>query len=608
VNALDAFLARVEGGADFRASFEELLATVPPSEASRLEWGTREAVGAAALLASVDPGGPILVVGSGLQGIAPALALRGDPVVALDVSTTGARFARARGRSIATVVHGVAGGRDSCLPFRDGAFALVVLADVPAGLPRAAGESGERALRRCLREARRVVAPSGEVLVFASNRLAYKRATPWHGRFVRVGPVAYLARALRGGDGERTWRGYRRALSAAGLHLLEAKAAYPSHLDYSRVAGLRAGEPPDLEVGPQERRNVAKVIGHRLGLFPWLTPSYALLAAPAPRPGRLSLLDRIARDAVAKTGGGDRPVRVDRLLATRGNAAIALLDAGLVLRVPLCRKEIRLAGQHFRGIRALEARGTRLPIPRALAEGSLGGVRWWAEERRPGVGAVQQNGAVGLRGRTLADLVSGLARLAGDRVLLDDAVLEDVVFARVRLVVAQLRDPEVARRFEALAVDVADRLRGRRIPLPPCHADLRAKHVLVGEDGALTGVLDLGTVRDRNLPFYDLLHFLVHEHKGSRDDSLAPATIRALRERRLLPYEEVAVRAYADALDLDDDVRRACERFYPAEVAATVLANWDYDRPLWVERNFGAVLGAIPTRAYHPDPSSSVGT
>src|SRR4030095_7410868 len=157
----------------------------------------------------------------------------------------------------------------------------------------------------------------------------------------------------------------------------------------------------------------------------------------------------------------------------------------------------------------------------------------------------------------------------------------------------RLRDRAVAEAFDALGARVAGGLRGRRLALPPCHADLRGEQVLVDDDGAVTAILDFGTWRDRSLPLFDLVHFIVHDHKRGGDASLAAATRRTLHPRALAPHEERAVRAYCEAMAIDDETRRLLELFYPVEVAFTALANWDFDRPHWVERNFGEIV-ALP--------------
>ena len=115
---------------------------------------------------------------------------------------------------------------------------------------------------------------------------------------------------------------------------------------------------------------------------------------------------------------------------------------------------------------------------------------------------------------------------------------------------------------------------------------------MVSRDGAVRGILDWGTYRARNLPLYDLCHFIVHDRKQESDESLNAATIRALHPRRLAPIEEAAVARYCERLRIGERVRRACELAYPIEVPTTTMTHWDYDRPRWVEVNFGEALAA----------------
>lgn len=593
------FLRAVESeGTPFRRAFEELLVELPPVEAYRLEWGSRESVGAAALLAKPTSGAPALVLGSGVLGTAPALVALGFDVVVADASQPRLRFAAARGRDLGARIDGVEvqGPR---LPFRDGAFGLVCLPDVPRGLP----ERVDMDLDAWLAEVFRVLAPGGQVLLLAENRLAYKEFTGLHGRFRVPGPARAFQRAIAGGPA-RSEAGYASALAAAGFEGVQGYATYVSHLDYHYVASLEPGGFPALEVGRKERRGLVKWIGYRLGLFRWFTPSFAFLGEkPGGRQGA-SILETVARAAAEAAGLDARRVRVDHLLATRGNAALALLsvagangtsNAGLVARIPLCRKENRLALRHLAAIRLLRRRladGAGLPIPMSFGEHNVCGIRVYVESRCAGTNAAQHTDDPATRVNTYTDLARILARLVRTRRIAGDTVLERVVFARARFVASRVRDPETARLVLAVAENVAARLRGRSIPLVLAHADLRAKHCTIDAAGHVTGILDWGTIRLRNLPLYDLLHFIVHDRKQQQDESLNAATLRALHPRRFSAIEEAAISRYCADLDIGPEVRRACELFYPVEVPATTMAHWAFDRPRWVEVNFGAALRA----------------
>jgi aminoglycoside phosphotransferase (APT) family kinase protein/SAM-dependent methyltransferase len=665
-------LRALEAGAPFRDAWERLLVSIPGPLAYRMEWGSRESVGAAALMAKALVKGPILVLGSGYLGTAPALGILGRPIVVADKSEERARFAAGRGRSLGCRVSGVA-TLGLPLPFHDDAFALVCMPDAPRGLPL----DGSEPLDAWAREAFRVLTPGGQVLVLGPNRLAYKDYTGLHGKFVKPGPAAYLRRAADPGNPEPTFRGYRRSLARAGFGDVKSYATYVSHLDYHYVASLRPGGLPALEVGRKERRNVVKWFGYHLGLFRWFAPSFATLGEKPGAPERPVLLDAVRRAASSAAGLDGRRARVDHLLATRGNAALALVqfaggaawdgngaepsldggaaapsfaiaatdaarssttlaDAlttdpiepaprssggaivsrtlrggapreplGVVARVPLCVKEVRLANRHFAGVLAVrahqaarQAKGTSspgerpVPTPDLYGDRVVHGVRVFVEERLPGVNGAQLTDDRATRARTYADLAEHLSSLVLERRIADDALLDRVLLAHARFVASRVRDAGVSDLILRVAANAAARLRGREIPVVIAHGDLRAKHCLVNPQGEVTGILDWGTLRSPNLPLYDLLHFIVHDRKQQKDESLNAATIRALHPRQFLDIEEAAIRDYCRRLGLDDSVRRACELVYPIEVPATTMSHWDFDRPRWVEVNFGEALRA----------------
>ncbi|MFN0206907.1 MAG: phosphotransferase, partial [Planctomycetota bacterium] len=169
-------------------------------------------------------------------------------------------------------------------------------------------------------------------------------------------------------------------------------------------------------------------------------------------------------------------------------------------------------------------------------------------------------------------------------------LIENAVAARARMVAGRMRNPSVAKDILQISQNCAELLRGRRIPAVVAHGDLRAKHCLILEDGTLTSMLDWGTAREPNLPLFDLIHFIIHDQKQQFGQTLDAVATRALHPRAFAGHEERAIRRYCELLQIDDSVRRACELYYPIEVAATAFLNWDYDRPHWVEVNFSETI------------------
>jgi aminoglycoside phosphotransferase (APT) family kinase protein/SAM-dependent methyltransferase len=562
-----------------------MLAEIPREAALRAEWGSRESVGAALLLAAVPPSASVLVAGPAFLGTGPAAAQLGMRVALADDSVDRLRFARARFADLGQTVKTGAS-------FDAASFDLVVLPDAPASLP-GGGADRRESLRHWLREAFRVLRPGGELLVLAANRFAYKQFSGLHGKFDRRGPAAWLRECLAPKNGNRSIRGYANESETAGFEVVERYAPYVSHLDYHYLANLDGTAGPRIEVGLRERRNLMKWAGYAAGLFPWLVPSLALVARkPGGPPRAESLLYQIIGGFLREIGAPQGPVRVDHLLATRGNAAIALVragDRGLVFRIPLCRKEMRLGERHDRTLGEFRSRSARMHLPEPLGRHSAAGISYFVESRCEGIHASQHTG-LSTRAATLAGLAEDLAELFTERRAATPELLETLVRSRARLVASRMRDPAVAACIGAIAERACALLDGAPIPCVVAHGDLRAKHVMIHADGSLAGLLDWGTARAPNLPLFDLMHFIIHDRKQQFDEVLDRATISVLHPRHFAPREEAALSDYCARLGIDERVRRACELLYPLEVAATAFFNWDYDRPRWVEDNFAKTV------------------
>lgn len=573
-------LAALDDGADFKAALEALLLRIPLEKAELLMLLLREGRGAWQLLCEAG-GGDALFVGNAFSGTVQALAACGFDVTVVDRSPMRLKFCAHRtaqwtDREARTVV-----ADEATPPFADDAFDLVVRED---GAP-SSGVDAVLSLDECRRVAR------GELVLVADNRLGYKRSRGWRGRFEVPSPVDWLRDAWRAPRGERTLFGWRRALDAPDRDAAEAWSLYPTSLDFTYVAAIDRDE-PRLYIGPKERKNAVKLAGARLGLFGTFSPSFALRsprrdAPPAPR-----RLERVL-DALAERVGEPRG-RAEHLVATRGNSAVVLCSGSdpstesgdWCLHVPLSRQQRAQIERHHDVLERLPTDHPGVPAPRALWRGEVEGLWVSVERRLPGLGAPQLAGearpvARFLReaGERMADLVVAPARpfTAED--------FERLVASRFDLVRGFAAEERVERALDRMRDACRERLVGEAVPLVLHHADLRSKHLQVTEDGALLGVLDWGSSTDRDLPYFDLLHLVVHERKQA--EGLTPAAAwRLLTGGGLRAAERDPLDAYAGRLGLSDAVRRGLEEAYPVFVAAMAESNWDYSRPRWLERLF----------------------
>ncbi|MDP6537972.1 MAG: hypothetical protein QF903_10185 [Planctomycetota bacterium] len=580
---LDACLAGLEAGRAFKECLEELLLGLEEERAERLMMLLREARGAWLPLLRGRPG-RTLFCGDALSGTVLALILAGhDPVLA-DRRADRLTFARRRAAALTERTPDTVLAEAGRLPFAANSFDLVVAEGgspgASAGLPAPPAE--------LVRLAR------GEVLTTADNRLGYKRSTGRRGHFTVPGPLRFLREVVRPPGGERTLGAYRRALAAPGRTRPEALALYPHSADFTHVVAI--DEPwPKLHIGPKERGNRWKTAACSLGLFPWLTPSFALSSTPvelARTPSRLvRLLDALAERLEAP------PLIAEEIIATRGNTALvqtAARDAsdspggGLTVRIPLGAHLRPMVARHHERLSMIGREFPGMPVPEPLFVGELEGLWVTCERRLGGLTAPQISGRHPLVARMLADAAAHLAGLVTrppER--LDDEGFEELMDWRFSIVSRHAGVASTVARLARLRDELRERMVGLRFPRVLSHGDLRSKHVQVRPDGGVLGYLDWGTSRHDDLPGWDLLHLIAHERK--QEEGLCPAEAweRIRRVDALRDHERAALTDHARRLGVGMEVLEAGADAYPVLLAAMAESHWDYSRPRWVHRQFG---------------------
>ncbi len=579
---LTRFFADLEAGRPFRAAFETLLGELPRERADRLLQLHAERRGAwLSLLA--ERGGRALLVGNALSGSLAPLAAAGFELTLADGSAQRLRLARASAaRQVAGELRCVQVATAAALPFADRSFELVVLDD-----DRRVGPSGAE-----LREARRVCA--GELVVLCDNRLAYKRSSGRWRDLRRRSPFDLLRRALFPRPGERTLAGWRRAVGGSGFGPPRALALYPDRRDFAHLVDLDGG-PPHLWVGPNEARNRLKVLGRRLGLFPLLTPSFALIARRRERPAGGLRIERILGH-VAERLGEPRPVP-EHVFATRGNTSVilsALPERGegdpagrYALHVPLYLPHAPGLDLHLEALRRVRDAFPDVPVPEALFSGALEGLWISAERRVGGVPAQHLVGDPELADRVLQQAAEHLARLVVRAAEpLNEADFERLVAARVESIARSAPEADTRAALERLGREARAALLGAPLPRVIQHGDLRAKHVQVDARGDVLGYVDWGTASMADLPGFDLLHLLVHNAKQRTREGDGAIWRRLLAGRDLRPAECAALEFYAERVGHGRDLARALLALYPVVVGAIAESNWPWTRPGWFHRAF----------------------
>lgn len=579
---LDDALAALDAGTPIKRVTELLLLALEDGPAERVMQILRESRGAW-LPMSTCSGGRALLLGNGLSGTSVSLARSGFEVTVAEPDAARVRFGKLRAEALGgTQAHGVVTGTNAHLPFADGEFDLVVLerglfgARIPWGF----------GLDECRRVAR------GEVVLIADNRLGYKRSGGRHGVFHVPGPLEWLSEALSPPHAEQTLAGYRADFERAGL-TPRAFALYPHSGEFAFVVALDE-RLPGLPVGPKERENLPKIVAQKLGLFPVLTPSFAIAA----RPRGSSPETRLARvlAALAERTGEPLP-EAEHMVATRGNSALVLTRHGAAggpgnwcLHIPFSPAQRGQVEAHYRHLELLRDRFPGVPAPAPLHDGEIDGLYVTCERRLAGLGAPQFTGNRQVAERVFAQAAEHFAQLVMEPArAFTEADFERYVATKFELVRSFAEVPSTLAALDDIEQRVRTALVGNRFPLVFHHADLRSKHVQVdGPAGSVLGYLDWGSSESPGLPYFDLLHLIVHERKQEAQLSAGAAWAAICGPRAdLRPYERAALDAYAQDLGLDSAFRAAIADAYPVLVAAMAEANWDYSRPRWVHRQFG---------------------
>jgi aminoglycoside phosphotransferase (APT) family kinase protein len=621
---LDRTFERARGGAAYRALLEALLLELPDERAEPLMLLLREARGSWFPLLRAR-GGELLLIGNALSGTVTPLTDAGFRVTVVDRSSERARFARIRndvhspGRTETVICDDL-----DQLPFADASFDVVVeengLRATRQSRHARAPSDSEREL--VSRESQRSQRPSdddacadlaecrrvsrNEVVLIADNRLGYKRSSGRRGQFRVPSPFEYVGAAIAPRRGERTLHGYRRAFARAGCARTRAFSLYPHAQDFSHVVALDESAPA-LTIGPMERKNRWKLAARAIGLFPVLTPSFAIIGERVERAGRdashigngSTIATRIERmlAEIAERIGEPAP-RIEQLVSTRGNSAIVHTHlpgepaseprGRWTLHLPLAPKNIPQCERHFRMLELLRARFPSVPAPEPLFIGRADGVSVTCERRARGWTAPQRAGDARRIERMLRDTAEHFAALVVRAAApLTEGEFAEQVSARFAIVAQHAAVPSTIASLARMHDELRERLVGQKIARVVYHADLRAKHVQIDADGRVTAYLDWGTAEHGGLPYQDLLQLIVHERKQEAGLSAAEAWKLVRDRERLRDYERESLESYARAVGLDDETCRASELMYPVLVAAMAEKNWEYSRPRWLHRQFG---------------------
>jgi hypothetical protein len=558
--------------ATWRRRLETLMLELDPAHAARLAQLWRESRATwLLLLPSPTAGQRALLVGDARTGTAAGLARLGWQVTVLDPLDEHRTFATDRGLSTGAPVAATASPDES--------FELVLVEDAHAlDVEDAAALSTDL------------------VALTTDNGLAYKRSSGARADFHTTHPLTFLRhlffdRASRLGPQKQ-----RLARALGSPDPTRAAALYPDRRDYTFAVDLDRGQ-PHVVVGPKERANKLKLVGHALGLFPHLTPSFGLWASRKPEP-RTRFVDDVLGALEVELGIPPGTHTAEHLVATRGNTALVTTDAGWLVRVPLAHRADDAVRRNAKNLAHLQSRHPSLPTPSPLFCGELtpraGAPPLFVtvETRLEGLGAGQLAGHTTASARLLSELAPVLCKLeTRPPVPLDRAALEQLFAPRFHVVTQHCPGPATRAALAELEAELYSRATGLTIGRVTAHRDLRPKHVIAtpgGPDaGRLAGFVGWPCLEEDGPPLLDLFHFIAHERINRPGWSTRRAWLELQDRTNLEPPERAAVEEYEAALDLPPTWYAIIARIWPVLFGAMAEEYWDYSRPDWLHRVFG---------------------
>lgn len=312
-----------------------------------------------------------------------------------------------------------------------------------------------------------------------------------------------------------------------------------------------------------------------------------------------SILAALANDSVAPA----RDWRTVRLLRTVSDVNVALVGpmtgpAAAVVKVSRTPAAARsmLRRDQVIGRLAADPRldGWSELLPTTLGSGSLGAHRYRVEKIMPGCDArvsLRSPDSVGRFLVSAVEAIGGLHRRTGVTTLVDEHLARTLVaepFEPIRrlLEARPVPDPSVSV-LDRWSDEVAASLEGRECWMSWTHGDVCPSNIMIGDDGAVVGVIDWEQGRERDLAVNDVINCLlttrttVHrrEFGGVVNDALA-GRCWSSAERRLVDEAR-------DGLD-DHALILLC---WARHVAANLEKSPRFGaNRLWVQANIDAVL------------------
>ena len=282
--------------------------------------------------------------------------------------------------------------------------------------------------------------------------------------------------------------------------------------------------------------------------------------------------------------------------------------AQLMVKLPLCDWAAGALQTHVQVVTRLAAdprlAGWSDLLPVIRCEGRVGDLDYVVEGLLPGRPAssflAAGDGADALRAAGRA--ISGIHEQTGERLSVDDAVIDAWVWSPVRAVCSAL--PAASRSdwridaLERIGENVASALNGRDVQVAWVHGDYWPGNVLVSEDKSkVTGIVDWGLAEPRLPLLHDSIDLILFARRIRQRRDVGFLARAMLEDPRLDPTEADVLRMIGLGWPADrSGVRLAVVLAWLRHIGSVAGVGGHVQNPWWVRQNLDPMLrGPLPS-------------
>lgn len=460
------------------------------------------------LLLNLTPSSKVLEIGAGIDSQIHNLACYCQHLFLLDKDSERLDFSKKRQRlqQPDTDISYLQCASDWRLPFADNSLDCIILSRplaalynpgllsllrMPLGLIEA-----NQPIAGLLKEARRVLKESGQLVAVWENLLSYKKLS-----------ISRLLAAQ-----QSTGFGYQRILKTAGFSQLDIHTFRDCNTHLYRLAPLKTSQPLLISEKENNKQSIKRST--------LLLPSFAFITSPSTRPQH-NLIDRLLEDIssqlTAKLGPGQLLLSEHQITRKEKLAISASWnDEPLIIKVPFNQTAF---DSESNNVAMLNRLATTSPQPRlfarSLIQGSVDKQRYFVESKLQGTPLSQhlkQQGRLAYL-EQIQDLLQLLSHPYENNgvkhISLVDADYHRIVQSNIERIYTANGDAQLKNTLQNY---FQKNLQGISVALGVQHGDFSVSNLFVNE-GKINGLIDWETGDPFGVPLLDAINYMDSVHR-----------------------------------------------------------------------------------------------